>query len=147
MQIIDINGKTRDCVRAHLDPHWPGFVTIDYESKNRPGYKHTEWYPLPDFLAKNPNLAAIVKDAAPPAKDLASKITSCTKNTLKDQTQNWSKNCYAGFNVWISRGIGAGQIRIVLSNSQTTLKIDKPWNKPFPKSSSEYVLTRETILT
>lgn len=143
MQIIDINGKARDCVRAHLDPHWPGFVTIDYESKNRPGYKHTEWYPIPDFLAHNPNLARLVKGVdITPAADLAGIITSCTSSTLKDKTQNWETNDYAGFYVWISRGEGEGQVRTVLSCTKDTLKLDKPWDKPRPAASSQYVLSR-----
>ena len=144
MQIIDINGKTRDCVRAHLDPHWPGFVSIDYESRNRPGYKHTEWYPIPEFLSHNPNLAHLTKgvDITPP-KDLASIVTKCTRDTLKDKSQNWEINDYAGFYVWIARGTGEGQIRTVLSCTTNTLKIDNPWDKPLPNSTSQYVLSRE----
>ena len=148
MQIIDINGKTRDCVRAHLDPHWPGFVTIDYESKNRQGYKHTEWYPIPDFLSRNPTLAHLVAGVdITPAPDLAGAVTKCTLNTLTDKTQNWEVNDYAGFYVWISRGAGVGQIRTVLSCTKNVLKVDKPWDKPIPTAGSQYVLTRETRLT
>ena len=138
MQIIDINGKTRDCVRAHLDPHWPGFVTIDYESHNRPGYKHTEWYPIPDFLARNPSLAHLVKGVdITPAPDIASTVTSCTKTTLKDKTQNWEINDYAGFYVWISRGAGEGQVRTVLSCTKNVLRIDKSWDKPISTAGSQ----------
>lgn len=144
MQIIDINGKARDCVRAHLDPHWPGFVTIDYESKNRPGYKHTEWYPIPDFLSQNPNLAHLVKGVdITPAKDLAGIVTKCTSLTLTDKTQNWELNDYAGFYVWISRGVGEGQVRTVLSCTKNTLSLDKPWDKPLPNHTSQYVLSRQ----
>ena len=143
MQIIDINGKTRDCVRAYLDPHWPGFVTIDYESKNRPGYKHTEWYPISDFLAHNPTLAHLVKGVdITPAPDLAGVVTKCTSNTLTDKTQNWEVNDYAGFYVWISRGMGEGQTRTILSSTKNTLTIDRPWDKPLPNTSSQYVLAR-----
>lgn len=148
MQITDINGKLRDCVRAHLDPHWPGFITVDYESNNRPGYKHTEWYPIPEFLASNPSLAHLTKGVdVSPAKDLVGIVTSCTHSTLKDITQKWAVNQYAGFSVWISRGQATGQIRTVLSCTKNTLKLDKAWDKPLPNSSSQYVLTRETILT
>lgn len=144
MQIIDINGKARDCVRAHLDPHWPGFVTIEYESKNRPGYKHAEWYPIPDFLARNPNLAHLVKGVdVTPAPDLAGVITKCTSTTLQDSTQNWEVNDYAGFYVWIARGAGEGQVRTVLSCTKNTLQLDKTWDKPYPNGTSQYVLSRE----
>ncbi len=144
MKIIDINGKERDCVRAHLDPHWPGFVTIDYESKNRPGYKHTEWYPIPDFLSRNPNLAHLIQGVdITPAKDIASTVTTSTSTSLKDLSQNWEVNDYAGFYVWISRGAGEGQVRTILSCTKNTLKIDKPWDKPFPNTTSQYVLSRE----
>ena len=144
MQIIDINGQARDCVRAHLDPHWPGFVTIDYESKNRPGYKHTEWYPIPDFLARNPNLAHLVAGVdVTPAADLAGIVTKCTPLTLKDLSQNWETNDYAGFYVWIARGTGEGQVRTVLSCTKNILKLDKPWDKPLPAASSQYVLSRQ----
>lgn len=144
MQIIDINGKARECVRAHLDPHWPGFVTVDYESKNRPGYKHTEWYPIPDFLAHNPNLSHLVKGVdITPAKDLAGIVTKCTSLTLTDKTQSWEINDYAGFYVWISRGASEGQVRTVLSCTKNTLTIDKSWDKPYPNSTSQYVLSRQ----
>jgi len=144
MQIIDINGTRRDCVRAYLDPHWPGFVTIDYESKNRPGYKHTEWYPIPDFLSHNPSLAHLVKGVdVTPAPDLVGVVTRCTQDSLKDITQNWAVNDYAGFYVWIARGTGEGQVRTVLSCTKNTLKLDQPWDKPLPSATSQYVLSRE----
>ncbi len=141
MKIVDINGNLRECVRVYLDDKWPGFVSIDFESKLRTGYKHTEYYPVEDFRKNNPDLEYLVKDVAREANEVAGVVSSSDNASLTDKTQKWQENIYAGFPVWISRGRGEGQTRTVLSNSKDTIIIDKAWDVK-PNKFSQYVLSR-----
>ena len=141
MKIVDINGNIRECVQVYLDDKWPGFVSVDFNSKLRTGYKHTEWYPVEDFKRNNPELVYMVKDAGEEANEVAGVVSSSDDTSLTDKTQKWQKNVYAGFPIWISRGRGEGQTRTVLSNSQATIIIDKAWDVK-PNKFSQYVLSR-----
>lgn len=145
MKIIDINGRERECVDAYLDPSWPGYITVKFESKHRKGYSHTEWMPIDKFIANNPTLSHLAgKDSAStqPKEEVAGQITAAGPDTLKDNTAAWPKNAYAGFQVWISRGKGEGQVRTILSNTDKSLKLDKPWDKPRPNKTSQYAIVR-----
>lgn len=142
MKIIDINGRERECVRAYLDPNWPGFVTVDFKSRHRPGFSHTEWMPTQDFFEKNPDLKGkITNDDKPLArpKQVAGEVSSSTPNSLTDKTKSWTPNDYAGMFAWISRGKGEGQTRIILSNTKTKVVVDKPWDIR-PNNTSQYSL-------
>ncbi len=141
MKIFDINGNPRECVRVYLDDKWPGFVSVDFESKLRTGYKHTEWYLIEDFKKINPDLEYLVKDVTRPASEVVGVVSASDDTSLMDKTQKWQKNVYAGFPVWISRGQGEGQIRTVLSNTQNTVIVDKKWDRK-PNKFSQYVLSR-----
>ena len=142
MKIKDINGSERDCKRAYLDPNWPGYVTVEFVSKHRQGYKHTEWYPIDQFLQQNPNLANIVnQNAQDKLKDVVGVVTAAAKTSLTDSTQNWQKNIFSGWQVWISRGTGEGQVKTVLKNSAATLTIDQSWTA-LPDQTSQYVITK-----
>ncbi len=57
-----MNNSERVCERAYLDPHWPGFVTVLFVSKHRPGYKHTKWMPTVDFFQINSSLKGKITD-------------------------------------------------------------------------------------
>ena len=138
MVIIDINGNKRNCAKAYPDPGYPGFIKVEFVTPRR---SYNEWYPINEFLAKNPNLTELVKDAKPEAPEINGTATSVTDITLTDKTQNWEKNAYAGFPVWIARGQGEGQVRNVMSNTKDTLAIDKKWETK-PNKFSEYVLSR-----
>ncbi len=140
MTIIDINGNQRECVRVYLDDKWPGFVSVDFESKLRTGYKHTEWFPLEDFGKNNPNLENLMKGAPKPAPEVVGVASSSTDTSLNDTTQKWEENAYAGFPLWISRGKGEGQIRTVLSNTKNSVIVDKKWDVK-PGRFSQYVLS------
>lgn len=144
MKIIDINGRERECEDAYLDPKWPGYVTAKFKSKRREGYSHTEWYPIPEFLQNNPELKYIVdgKDSPNPKEEIAGEVTAAGKDSIRDSSANWFDNAYAGFQLWISRGKGEGQVRTILSNTAKTVKVDKPWDKK-PDKTSQYAIIRE----
>jgi len=142
MKIIDINNQERNCERVYLDPHWPGYVTVLFVSKNRPGYKHTEWMPLPQFLQNNPDLKDKITDDDKPTPlppQIAGVVTSAGPNSLSDNTKKWETNIYASYFCWISRGKGEGQSRAILSNTATKLTLDKPWEIK-PNKTSQYAI-------
>lgn len=141
MKIIDINGLERDCLEVSADPDYPGYAKITFASKRRPGEIRTEWYPADDFFKLNPDLKALKKSFVTPPKDTLGVVTSSKADSLKDTTQKWQPNCYAGYTVWISRGKGEGQTRSIVKNTKNTLYIDKPWDTP-PDKTSQYVVSR-----
>lgn len=49
--------------------------------------------------------------------------TSATSTTLTSSGKTWTTNTYAGYQVKISSGTGAGQIRVITSNTATTLTV------------------------
>lgn len=140
MKIIDINGEERECVKASPDPKFAGYMKVDFVSKNRKGYYHSEWYPISDFIKNNPTLKHLTASAPKVIKEDLGVVTSAKQLTLTDKTKKWKENIYAGFPVWISRGKGEGQTRQVLKNTSTTLTINKPW-KDIPNGTSQYVLS------
>lgn len=142
MKIVDINGKERECAKAYVDSSYPGYVTVIFDSRRNPGTQYTQWIPIPDFLEKNPTLLSITKGVdITPAEDIAGTVTKVGKNSLQDFSQNWEDDDYKGYYVWISRGTGEGQLRKVVACTNNTLTIDKPWDKPLPDKTSQYVLT------
>lgn len=135
MQIVDINGTTRNCLKAYPDPTYPGYMRIEFAS-------HHEWFTIKEFLAFNPGLTQLTSGTtALPDEDLGV-VTSAKKDCLKDTTKNWNVNEYIGFTLWISRGTGETQTRLVTQNSHNTLYIDRPWDLK-PDKTSQYVLTHE----
>lgn len=137
MKIIDINGNTRECVKAYPDSGYPGYMKIEYKTAVR---SYSDWYPIKDFIANNPTLAHLTTHASPVILDDLGVVTKCTPLTLKDKTKHWSENAYTDFPVWISRGKGEGQTRQVVSNSSNTLTLDKDWDI-LPDKSSQYLLS------
>lgn len=137
MQIIDINGSERNCQSVALDPSYPGYMKIEFRN-------HHEWLTIKEFVSLNPQLASLTTGAPKlPEEDLGV-VTSSTDDTLKDSKKNWEVNVYLGFTLWISRGKGESQTRIVTKNSNNTLYIDKPWEIK-PNKTSQYVLTQNMI--
>ena len=43
MKIIDVNGNERECVSATPDKGFPGYMKLEFKSKIRKGYQHSEW--------------------------------------------------------------------------------------------------------
>ena len=140
LKILDTNGKSRDCDSVAPDPSFPGFVKVDFTSKIRTGYKHSEWYPTIEFLRLNPSLRELLKGAPQKAQDSLGNVTKATKNSLTDKAKKWSDNAYRGFPIWISRGRGESQTRKVVSNSPDTLVVDTNW-VIVPDKSSQYLIS------
>lgn len=75
------------------------------------------------------------------------KIADCgmasggTKTTLKDKSQKWNTNQWAGYFVRIVDGTGAGQRGTITNNEASTLTISEGWTTP-PDNSSVYEIYR-----
>lgn len=138
MKIIDINGLERDCLEVIADSHHPGFVKVVIPSRRTPTEPRIEWYPLADFVARNPSFADTL--GSPPPPEITGIITKATKTTATDDTQNWTPNIYQNFTLWISRGTGEGQTRTIVKNNHNTISIDQPWVTK-PDKTSQYVIS------
>ena len=139
MLIVDVNDQPRECEEIKIDPQWPGFVTVKYVSKNRNNKERYEWYPLKEFLEKNPEIAKSLGNIAAPPKDDLGIVSHCGEFYLEDSSKNWQSNIYVGYYVWISRGIGESQVRLIKSNTKNNLTIDRAW-EIVPDDKSQYVI-------
>ena len=140
MKVIDVNGNERDCEQVLLDNKYPGFITVEFKSKNRPNQSHFEWYPITDFNQKNPNLSKTLGNPSPPPKSDLGVVTHSGEFYLEDITKDWQDNIFVGFMVWISRGTGEGQVRNIKSNTKNTLTIDQVW-ETLPDQKSQYLIS------
>jgi len=140
MKIIDINGEERECIRVSPDSKFAGYMKVEFKSKNRVGYTHSEWYPMADFIKNNPSLKDLVSQAPKVVNDDLGVVTNAKNNSLTDKSKKWKNDEYVGFPVWISRGKGEGQTRTVIANTKNTLTISKQW-KETPNNTSQYVLS------
>lgn len=140
MKITDTNNIVRDCENVTLDRNFPGYVKADFVSKVRVGYKHSEWFPLDEFLANNPNLKKTLGTIlTTPHEDLGV-VSKSGQDYIQDNAKDWKKNIFAGVPVWISRGKGEGEQRTVTKNGKNIFYIDKPW-KEIPDKTSQYVIS------
>ena len=64
-------------------------------------------------------------------------VTSATSNTLTDTSKSWATDIWKGRYVEITGGTGAGQIRLILSNTSDTLTLSASW-AVVPDSTSTY---------
>lgn len=140
MNVIDLNGQIRDCQKCYLDPTYPGFVTVLFVSKIRANHKHTEWYPLADFQRLNPEIYKSLGSPSQPPSDELGVVSHAGEFYLEDTSKNWGTNIFVGYMVWISRGPGEGQVRLVKSNSKNSLTIDMPW-ETVPNTKSQYLIS------
>ncbi len=140
MIITDINGNKRDCVSIKPDEKWPGYLKVQYISKTRKDYRYDEWYLTKDFIKNNPRLAHLAKNASLPWKEDLGRVSLASSQTLTDKTKKWKSNEFVGYPLWISRGVGEGQMRNIIINSNDTLIIDAPW-KVTPDRTSQYVIS------
>jgi hypothetical protein len=140
MKFIDINGTERECTSISVDKNYPGFMKVEFVSKFRKGYAHSEWYPVPDFIKNNPTLKDLTKSAEVAQKDELGVVSSAKPRQLSDKIKNWTINIYAGYPIWIARGKGEGQTRYVLSNTKNSVIIDKDW-ETIPDYTSQYIIS------
>ena len=61
---------------------------------------------------------------------------------LQDDTKSWPTDVHKGRLVKVIRGAGAGQLRIILSNSDRLLTLNQAWTVP-PGTGSVYVIMGE----
>lgn len=64
---------------------------------------------------------------------------------LQDSSKNWTANVHAGRLVKIIRGTGAGQLRVVQSNTATVLTVTQVWTIPL-NTTSVYVILGEAVV-
>ena len=142
MQIVDINGRERNCERVFLDSEWPGYVSVEFVRKADPTQKRIEWMPIADFAKKNPSLSHLWGDKSTASvKEFSSIVSRAGKKYLMDDTASWTRNLYAGYFVWISRGPGEGQTRTIMENTTNKLVVDKEWDKR-PNKDSQYTVVQ-----
>lgn len=142
MLVIDLNGQSRDCDEVSIDNNFPGFVTLKFTSKTRPNSQHTEWYPIDEFNNNNPELSSVLGNPVPPPKSDLGTVTHSGEFYLEDTAKNWQDNIFTGFLVWIARGTGEGQVRLIKGNSKNNLTIDQAWTI-LPDIKSQYVISHD----
>ena len=135
MHIVDINGTERTCLKAFPDPAYPGYMRVEFRT-------HHEWFTLKEFLFFNPTLTALTMGAVELPKDDLGVVTLGGKDFIKDAKKDWKDNCYIDFTIWISRGLGEGQTRKVVSNTRNTVYADAPWNVK-PNKTSQYLISHD----
>ncbi|OFW63028.1 MAG: hypothetical protein A2Z35_03690 [Actinobacteria bacterium RBG_19FT_COMBO_36_27] len=140
IKIIDSNGSIRECVKIAVDTSYPGFIRADFISKIRKGYKHSEWFPQDEFLKSNPGVITMLDKTPLVIKEDLGVVTKSGDNYLQDISKNWKKDIYVGIPVWISRGKGESQQRVIIKNDKNKLYIDKKWGIK-PDKTSQYVLS------
>lgn len=64
-------------------------------------------------------------------------VTSANSSNLTDSTKSWTTNEWKGYNVFIKNGKGAGQLRVIFSNTETRLTLDSVWTT-IPDNTSKY---------
>lgn len=138
--VTDINGSVRECLNISHDMTYPGYVKVEFSSNRNAPATYFEWYPVDDFVQNNPTLAHIVKKGKQPADDDLGTVTRATFTTITDKTKSWQPGIYKGIPLWISRGIGEGQVRNVTDNTHNSLTIDEKFDIK-PDKTSQYVLS------
>lgn len=74
--------------------------------------------------------------------DTGTSSGSNTSTTLNDTSKSWSTDVHANKVVIITAGLGAGQIRVISSNTGTALTISEDWDTT-PDATSEYTICEE----
>jgi hypothetical protein len=70
---------------------------------------------------------------------VSSTATSGGATTLTDSTKSWTTNQFTNFQVRITVGTGAGQVRTIASNTSTALTVSSAWTTN-PDGTSTYVV-------
>lgn len=134
MKIIDINGSEREAKSVAPDPQYPGYIKIEFR-------RHHEWYTLKEFLQFNPKLKKLTLGAKEPPKDVVGIVTKGGPNFIIDDKAELVPQAHLGMEIWLSRGKGEGQQRIVVKNTKTRITVDQPFD-PIPDSSSQFVISQ-----
>lgn len=142
MLVIDLNGQSRDCDEASIDQNFPGFVSLKFTSKTHPDTQYTQWYPIDEFNKNNPELSKILGNPIPPPQSDLGVVSHAGEFYLEDTSKNWSDNIFVSYLVWISRGPGEGQVRLIKSNNKNNLTVDQAW-QILPDTKSQYVISRD----
>lgn len=137
MQIIDVNGNRRECVSIAPDKDFPGYLKVMYKNDRR---SHFEWYSIEEFKTKNPKLASIFAKTTTTVIEDLGRVSKSSKITLTDKTKVWKENIFTGIPIWISRGKGEGQVRMVKLNNKNTITVDAEWEK-LPDKTSQYLVS------
>ena len=66
--------------------------------------------------------------------------TSTTSTTLTTSTKSWATDWWADYDLLVVSGTGVGQLRRVVSNTGTTLTLDRAWDIT-PDTTTHYALT------
>jgi hypothetical protein len=140
MQIIDVNGEKRECLSISPDSNFPGYLKIKYQSRFRKNYQHVEWYDKKEFIKNNPKLANLATSVTDPWKEELGIVSSASSITLTDKLKKWQPNEFKNYPIWISRGKGEGQTRVVNQNTIDTLILNSEW-KIIPNKTSQYLIS------
>jgi hypothetical protein len=65
--------------------------------------------------------------------------TEGASNTLTNAAKNWTVNQWANYQIRITAGTGAGQIRVIASNTATAVTVSSAWTIT-PDATSAYVI-------
>ncbi len=67
------------------------------------------------------------------------RVLNATSTTLVDPSKKWGTDLWKGFFVQITSGFGAGQVRNISTNSESTLTVSVAWDT-IPTSDSFYAI-------
>jgi len=138
---------THKLIYAYIDERRLRTVTTDaaYGTLDASGGKITITGLTPQTDFKNAICRALVCKTTPsttfptiPAS-VSGTATSGAASTLTDSTQSWTVNGFTGYNVTITSGTGAGQVRTIASNTATVLTVSANWGTN-PDSTSKYTI-------
>lgn len=132
---MGIDGIVRDQGSGTLSPNWcpwPGFTTSYAFSVIDNG--RARWF------RGDTNGYIYRQDALDgDGSNITSYATSAGASTLTDSTQSWTANLYAGLNIYIISGYGAGQSRVISSNTGTEVTTSSAWST-VPNTTSRYAI-------
>ena len=97
-----------------------------------------------DVFPDPPNLATIGVGSYSRSQLLTSVATSAAAATLTDDAQDWDVNEYQDNIIRIVNGTGAGQRRIIASNTSDTITVSAPWTV-VPDATSDYDIVSQFV--
>ncbi|MFH1226845.1 MAG: hypothetical protein V1701_02940 [Planctomycetota bacterium] len=98
---------------------------------------------LPDIIPINPTLSRLVPLAKQTEEGIATVLA--VGNTLTDALKFWDVNMWTGHYVRVVSGTGAGQVRIIASNTLNVLTLTNAWAAQ-PTTDSKYIIFQISAL-